>query len=65
MRRKHIRNRLRCAARAAGVKPSRHVAYGWNELQVRKYGDTVRRINQAKGTHPKRRWKSRVAAAVG
>ena len=63
--RKYLRNQMRCAARAAGVKPSKHVAYAWDEWQVHKYGATARKINKARGTHPKRRWKNRVQSAFG
>lgn len=62
--RKYIRYRLRVAAEKAHVKPSKHVAFGWNEIQDRKVGWKVRRINQSKGTKPKRLWKSRIQAVT-
>ena len=52
--RKYMRYRLRIAAEKAHVKPSRHVSYGWDEIQQKKVGWTVRQINKAKGTAPKR-----------
>ena len=63
--RTHIRYRLRCAAQKANVKPSKYVAYAWDDIQTRKYGETRRAINKAKGTKPKRLWRSRIAGAVG
>lgn len=63
--RKYIRYRLRVAAEKAGVKPSRHVAFGWDEIQNHRVGWTVRKINQAKGTTPKRKWKQRIAGVIG
>lgn len=63
--RKYMRYRLRIAAEKAHVKPSRHVSYGWDEIQQKKVGWTVRQINKAKGTNPKRKWKNRIEAALG
>jgi hypothetical protein len=63
--RRYIRYRLRIAAQKAGVKPSKHVHFAWDEIQTRKVGSTVRQINQAKGTKPKRLWKSRILAVMG
>lgn len=62
--RKYIRYRLRNAAEKAGVKPSKHVAYGWDEIQISKFGWKRRRVHQAKGTAPKRKWRQRVQAVV-
>ena len=62
--RKYIRYRLRVAAQKANVKPSKHVAYGWDEIQTARYGYTRRMINRAKGTKPKRMWRSRIQAVV-
>lgn len=63
--RKHIRYMLRVAAEKAGVKPSRHVAFGWDEIQNHRVGWKVRKINQAKGTKPRRKWKQRIAGVIG
>lgn len=62
--REYIRYQLRTAAEKAHVKPSRHVAFGWDEIQNRKVGWKTRRINQAKGTHPKRLWRQRIKTVV-
>lgn len=63
--RKHIRYMLREAAKQAGVKPSKHVAFAWDSIQTARYGRTARRVNQAKGTKPKRTWRQRIQAVVG
>lgn len=63
--RKYIRYRLRVAAEAAGVKPSKHVAFGWDEIQNHRVGWRVRQINKAKGTAPKHKWRQRIRAVVG
>lgn len=36
----------------------------WNAYQIKKVGATMRQINQAKGTHPKRLWRSRIEAVL-
>lgn len=63
--RKYIRYGLRVAAEKAGVKPSRHVAYGWDEIQNHKVGWAVRQINKAKGTAPKHKWRQKIRAVIG
>lgn len=63
--RKHIRYMLRAAAEKAHVKPSKYVAYGWEEIQQRKVGWTVRSINKAKGTAPKHKWRQRIRGVFG
>ncbi len=55
------RNMLRAQAERLGVKPSKYVAKEFDKAQVKKHGETRRRINQAKGTHPRRTWKQRIA----
>lgn len=62
--RKYIRNMLRNRAEKKGVKPSRYVRSEFDRLQIKKYGDTVRKINQAKGTHTRRTWKMRIVDVV-
>ena len=59
--RKCFRNMIRILAKRAGLKPSKAVALEFDKHQVEKYGKPRRRINQAKGTHPRRKWKSRIA----
>lgn len=58
--RKHIRAMLRGEAEKMGAKPSKWVRSEFDRYQIKKYGVEKREINKAKGTHPKRRWKSRV-----
>lgn len=62
--RKCRRNMLRAQAERLGVKPSKYVAREFDKGQVKKYGRERRLINQAKGTHPRRTWKSRIATAL-
>ena len=64
MERKIIRNALRVKAERMGVKPSQYVSRQFDRIQVEKYGKIRRRINQAKGTHKRETWPSRVASAV-
>lgn len=58
------RNALRVEAERMGTKPSKYVRRMFDKQQVKKYGATVREINQAKGTHKRRTWKSRIATAL-
>ena len=62
--RKFIRNMLRSQAERLGVKPSKYVAREFDKYAVKKYGETRRRINQAKGTHKRRTWGTRIASVV-
>lgn len=57
--RKIIRNMLRSKAERIDVKPSRFVKSEFNKIQVKKYGNTRRLINQMKGTHKRKTWKQR------
>lgn len=63
--RKHIRSILRHNAEKHHLKPSAHVAAAWDDFQIKKVGRTRRRINQAKGTAPKGKWKQRIEAVRG
>lgn len=62
--RKYIRNMLRVRAKRLGVKPSKHVAEEYDRYAVARYGETRRRINQAKGTHKRNTWRLRIASVV-
>lgn len=69
--RKYIRHMMRIAAEKKHMKPSRAVHQAWEERQVRKYsrkcgkhGWTIRAINVAKGTAPKRKWAARIAGVL-
>lgn len=62
--RKYKRSIMRAAGENKGYKPSRFVAMAWNEYQVNKVGRKRRKINVAKGTHPKRSWRNRIADAL-
>lgn len=62
--RKIIRNALRVKAERMGVKPSVYVANEYDRYAVARYGETRRRINQAKGTHKRDTWKNRIAYVV-
>ena len=59
--RKYIRNILRADAKKEKAKPSRWLRAAWQVHQDKKYGVERRKANQAKGTHPKHLWGSRVA----
>lgn len=62
--RKCIRNMLRVRAERMGVKPSKHVSEEYDRYAVARYGETRRRINQAKGTHKRETWKNRIASVI-
>lgn len=62
---KYIRSILRASAKRHGIKPSKHVAAAWDDFQINKIGYQRRRINQAKGTAPKRKWRLRIEAVTG
>ena len=55
--RKIIRNSMR----KFGTK---FLSAEWNAYQIKKVGATRRQINQAKGTKPKRLWRSRIEAVL-
>lgn len=63
-KRKHVRRLLRAEAETKGAKPSAYVHTEFDRIQVRKYGRTRRRINQAKGTHKLRKWRVRIEAVI-
>lgn len=62
--RKIIRNIIRAEGKRQGVKPSRYLARKFDKIQAEKYGTTVRRINQAKGTHKRNVWRMRIESVV-
>ena len=62
--RKIVRNIIRAEGKRLGVKPSRFLARKFDDIQIKKYGHTVRRINQAKGTHKRNTWRMRIDAMV-
>ena len=62
--RKYIRSILRHSAGKHHLKPSAHVAAAWDDFQIKKRGLHRSRINQAKGTTPKGKWKQRIEAVV-
>lgn len=59
--RKYIRNHMRYEARLLGVKQSKYVRKEFDEYQIKKRGALNRRINQAKGTLPKFKWRMPIA----
>lgn len=64
MSRKIIRNGLRREAEIRGVKQSTFVHNVFEKYQIMRFGKKIRRINEAKGTHPKRTWKNRILSVV-
>lgn len=62
--RKYVRAMLRGEAEKIGAKPSKYVNREFNRLQIKKYGETEREVNKAKGTHPQSRWKARIEFAL-
>ena len=63
--RKYYRYMLRHQAEKNGIKPSKYVAFGWNQFQEHRVGYITRQRNIAHGTHPKNRWPRRVQAVLG
>jgi hypothetical protein len=63
-KRKHVRRLLRAEAETKGAKPSAYVHTEFDRMQVRKYGRTRRRINQATSTHRKAKWRFRIEAVM-
>lgn len=55
--RKILRNNMR----RFGTK---YLSAEWNAYQIKKVGATRRQINQAKGTKPKRLWRTRIEAVL-
>ena len=62
--RKYIREMLRNRAEKEGVKASTYVHDEFERMQVKKYGETKRMKNRAKGTHTRSKWKSRIEAVL-
>ena len=63
MSRKIIRNGMRREAEFHGAKASKFVKNEFDRYQIKKVGATVRKLNQAKGTHKRRTWKTRIEAS--
>lgn len=59
--RKITRNKLRREAKNS--KPSKYLASMFDSLQIKKYGIDERLRNQARGTHKRKTWKTRLAGA--
>lgn len=62
--RKYIRLMLKNKAEKEGFKSSTYVHNNFEEMQIKKYGATNRLKNKAKGTHPRKKWKSRIEAVL-
>ena len=68
--RKIMRNGMRKIAELRGFKPSKYVHETWEKFQISLFGGgdkgvKMRAINQAKGTHHKKNWRTRVESAIG
>ena len=63
--RKYIRSILSSRAKKEDVKASKYVHNNFEELQIKKYGERRRKINEAKGAKPRRKWKNRIAIELG
>jgi hypothetical protein len=59
--RKYIRSIIRQEAKTENAKPSRWLKIAFDTHQSKIYGVKKRKANQAKGTHKKQIWASRVA----
>lgn len=59
--RKYIRNMMRYEGKHKKYKVNRWVKAAFEAFQLKCYGADRRKANQAKGTHPKKLWASRVA----
>ena len=62
--RKYIRKLLRSNAEKIGVKASRYVRSEFGRLQIKKYGRDKACINQLKGTHKRKLWRSRITNTI-
>ena len=62
--RKFIRGAMRAYARKHGIKESKYIRTMFDRLQANKYGETRRKINQAKASKPKRVWSMRIASVL-
>ena len=62
--RKYVRHLLRRQAERIGVKPSRFVRSEFDRLQIKKQGRDKARINQLKGTHKRKLWRSRIINTI-
>lgn len=62
--RKFIRGAMRAYARRNGIEESSYVSTMFNRLQIQRYGATCRKINQAKGTKPRRLWSFNIKSAL-
>lgn len=62
IKRKLIRNAMRHEGEKYSSKPSKYLRNAFDRYQIKKYGGKRRKINQAKGTHRRRTWKTRIAA---
>ncbi len=62
--RKILRDIIRSNAERGGYKPSKAVKSEWDKFQIKRIGATARKINQAKATHKKRTWTSRINAEI-
>lgn len=63
--RKFVRGAMRAYARKHGIKESRYVHVMFDRLQVKRWGETGRKIRQAIGTKPKHLWGLRISGALG
>ena len=59
--RKIVRSMIREDAKREKAKPSRWLKIAFDTHQIKKYGVANRKKNQAKGTHKKYLWPSRIA----
>lgn len=59
--RKYIREMFRAEAKVEKRKPSRWLKVSFDTRQNKIYGSAKRKVNQAKGTHKRKLWSSRVA----
>ena len=63
--RKFVRGAMRAYARNHSIKESKYVHVMFDRLQVKRWGKTGRKINQAIGTKPKHLWNLRISGALG
>ena len=62
--RKILRSIIRESAKQENAKPSRWLRVAFDTYQSEKYGVENRKVNQAKSTHKKSVWGSRIALLV-
>ena len=62
--RKYKREMLRREAVKQKISPSKYVRLAWDIMQKKLVGESIRKRNQARGTHKRSTWKARMTAST-